>query len=93
VNGLIAAMNCKKMAAFTFPVNIGNDDERTIMSVAQYIVDTIGQGIIVSDEPYKIGAMHRKPSLIRAKQILNWSPTVSFEEGIARTIADIKERL
>lgn len=92
VNGLIAAMNCKTEGAFRFPINIGNDDERTIMSVAQYIIDVIGQGVICTGG-YKVGATRRKPSLIRAKGVLNWFPKVSFEEGIARTIADIKARL
>lgn len=34
------------------------------------------------DDPRK-----RKPDISKAKEILNWQPTVSLEEGLKKTIA------
>ena len=35
----------------------------------------------------------RQPDITKARKLLGWEPRVAFEDGLARTIADIKRRL
>jgi dTDP-glucose 4,6-dehydratase len=78
------------------PVNIGNPSEYTIMEFAEIINSVIGNesGIVIKedlrlgDDPQK-----RKPDITRAKEILDWEPTIEIEEGIRRTAPYFKEKM
>ncbi len=69
------------------PVNIGNDEEITILQSAREVVRLAGSRSEIrcvprpADDPER-----RRPDLERARAILGWSPTVPREEGFARTI-------
>ncbi|MBP9695283.1 MAG: SDR family oxidoreductase [Candidatus Magasanikbacteria bacterium] len=81
------------------PVNLGNPDERAIIDLANQVkVATNSQSAIVhyddNDMPGRIGDPRRRcPDISRAKELLNWSPKVSFAEGLQKTIADFRIRL
>ncbi len=74
-------------------INIGNPDERSIKSVAMDVVAAFGgEGDIIfrplpTDDPKQ-----RCPDITLAKQHLDWQPQVSYEAGIARTIAWFLQR-
>ena len=74
------------------PVNIGNPSERTIREFADNILKLTGaKSRIVSlparqDDPRK-----RCPDITRAKTLLGWSPQVSLEEGLGKTIEYFKK--
>jgi dTDP-glucose 4,6-dehydratase len=72
---------------FHEPVNCGNPHEMTIMQFAEAIARhfeielQLDQRPLPPDDP-KL----RRPDITRAKQILQWEPVVSFDEGIKQTI-------
>jgi len=72
---------------FAEPVNIGNDEEITILQSAREVVRLAGSRSEIrcvprpADDPER-----RRPDLQRARTLLGWSPTVPREEGFARTI-------
>ncbi len=74
------------MSDYTYPVNIGNPDEITILEFANEILklSEANQKIIFKplpqDDPLK-----RQPDIKLAKKILNWEPKVGREEGIKIT--------
>jgi len=69
------------------PVNIGNPDERTILELAELIVElTDSESDLVFTERPPDDPEIRRPDLTKARERLNWEPTVSFEDGIHRTI-------
>jgi dTDP-glucose 4,6-dehydratase len=78
------------------PVNIGNPAEITILEFAQVINEVVGNkaGIILKpalrlgDDPQR-----RRPDITRARNILEWEPKVSLQEGIARTIPYFKQKM
>lgn len=78
------------------PVNIGNPQEITILKFAETINQIVGNptGIAkkieqrLGDDPQR-----RRPDISRAKQILNWQPTISLEEGLRLTIPYFKEKM
>jgi UDP-glucuronate decarboxylase len=69
------------------PVNAGNAEEFTMKQLANEIGQAVGAEIKVrycplpADDPQQ-----RRPDLTRAKQLLDWSPKISFQEGISKTV-------
>ncbi|MCK4731172.1 MAG: GDP-mannose 4,6-dehydratase, partial [Methanophagales archaeon] len=68
-------------------VNIGNDEEITIIGLANMIRDLTNSGSeIMFGELPKDDPPRRKPDISKAKRILGWKPRVKLEEGLERTI-------
>lgn len=78
------------------PVNIGNQDEMTILQFAETINKIVGNkgGItFVKDARSVRDPQQRQPDITRARQILKWEPKISLEEGIQKTIPYFKKKL
>jgi dTDP-glucose 4,6-dehydratase len=78
------------------PVNIGNQDEMTILQFAETINQIVGNkaGIkYVKDARSVRDPQQRRPDITRANEILGWEPKISLEEGIQKTIPYFKQRL
>ena len=74
-------------------VNIGNEEEITIIELADMIKDlTNSTSEIVFEELPKDDPPRRKPNISKAKKILGWKPKVKLEEGFKRTIEWFEER-
>ncbi|HLV42262.1 MAG TPA: UDP-glucuronic acid decarboxylase family protein [Brumimicrobium sp.] len=71
---------------YSDPVNIGNPDEITIGDFAEEIIKLTGttQKVIYKDLPVN-DPKQRQPDITKAKELLNWSPKVSREEGLKLT--------
>jgi dTDP-glucose 4,6-dehydratase len=76
------------------PVNIGNPQELTIEQIARTIIRLTGSssGIVYRSLPVDDPKV-RKPDITRATTILNWSPKVSLEEGLGKTIDYFRAKL
>jgi dTDP-glucose 4,6-dehydratase len=61
------------------PVNLGNPSEMTVLEFAKVFVSP-------NDERTKDDPLIRQPDITRARQLLNWEPTVSLEAGLQKTI-------
>ena len=85
VDGAIRMMNNDK--GFIGPVNLGNPSERTVLNLAQMILEMTGSKSklsfmpLPSDDPIK-----RKPDITKAQQMLGWKPVVDIKDGLAKTI-------
>ncbi|MFH1540659.1 MAG: UDP-glucuronic acid decarboxylase family protein [Elusimicrobiota bacterium] len=75
------------MSSANEPVNIGNPDEYSILEFAKIILKlTNSKSKIVFEKLPVDDPKMRQPNISRAKKILKWSPKVSIEEGIEKTI-------
>ncbi len=73
---------------FVGPVNLGNPDEFTILELAEKVIRLTGsKSKIVRKPAVEDDPMQRQPVIELAKQKLGWSPKVSVDDGLARTIA------
>ena len=85
INGITALMNADDIVSF--PVNIGNPNEFTMLELAQLVIELTGtQSKLVflplpQDDP-----LQRCPDISLAKANLGWQPKVELREGLARTI-------
>ena len=73
---------------YVYPVNIGNPDEIKISEFAEEIIKLTGtnQKVVYHDLPVD-DPKQRKPDITRAKELLNWEPKVSRQEGLKLTYA------
>jgi nucleoside-diphosphate-sugar epimerase len=88
--GLIALLDSKS----TGPVNLGSDDERTVLEVAQLVLELSRStsGIVFTSRPADDPSV-RCPDITRAHSELGWVPTTPFRDGLARTIAWFTDRV
>jgi dTDP-glucose 4,6-dehydratase len=78
------------------PVNIGNQDEMTILQFAETINEIVENkaGIIyVKDARSVRDPQQRQPDITRAREILSWEPKIPLEKGILKTIPYFKQKL
>lgn len=74
------------MSDYVYPINIGNPNEITIFQFAEEIIKLTGttQKIIFKPLP-KDDPLQRQPDITKAKEILNWEPTILRHNGMRRT--------
>jgi len=76
------------------PVNIGNPAEMTVLEfthLVKRLTDSSSEIVfrpLPIDDPCK-----RQPDITKAKQLLDWEPKVSIEDGLRETIAYIKTKI
>ncbi len=74
------------------PVNIGNDGEFTVSELADIVVRLLGGDSKIVMEPLPVDdPRQRRPDLSVARRMLGWGPTVTLEEGLAKTIDYFRE--
>ncbi len=89
VAGAIKMMNNDK--GFIGPVNLGNPSERTVLNLAEIVLEMTGSKSKItykdlpSDDPVK-----RKPDITKAQEILGWKPEVDIKDGLKKTIEYFK---
>ena len=84
INGLIMMMDQKE---YLGPLNLGNTGEFTINKLAELIIKLTESKSKITFKNLPVDdPLQRKPDDTRAKNILNWMPKVSLEEGLKNTI-------
>ena len=84
VEGMLRMM---KRGNITGPINLGNPNEITVKELAQEIIRLTASSSEVTytplpeDDPKK-----RQPDISLAKEMLDWQPSVSLENGLEKTI-------
>ncbi len=91
VDDLVEGIYRLLMSDYAEPVNIGNPSEITIREFAEEIIKLTGtdQKIIYKPLPQD-DPKQRRPDITKAREILNWEPRVSREEGLRITYAYFK---
>jgi dTDP-glucose 4,6-dehydratase len=69
------------------PVNLGSDEEVTMLHLAERIIVLAGGvGRVVFRPLPEDDPQHRRPDTTRALRTLAWSPKVHLDDGLARTL-------
>jgi len=86
VDGLVRLMNTPD--DFTGPVNLGNPIEISILELAERTIRMTGSKSKIVFKPLPADdPRQRQPLIELAKEKLGWTPEVSLEEGMKKTIA------
>jgi len=70
------------------PYNLGNPGEFTMMELAEKVIKLTGSESIILQQPLpQDDPKQRRPDITKAKNHLQWEPTIDLEEGLKKTIA------
>ncbi len=89
VRGIVAMID----SDVTGPINLGNPYERTMLELAELVLELTGSGSklefhrLPQDDPTR-----RRPDITKAQDHLGWDPVVSAEQGLQITIDWFKAR-
>lgn len=92
IEGMIRMMDSR--TDFIGPCNMGNPGEFTMLELAKLVLELTGSRSrlvympLPADDPRQ-----RKPVIELAEKELNWTPSVSLEEGLEKTIQYFKEKI
>jgi dTDP-glucose 4,6-dehydratase len=90
VSGLLALLE----STCAGPVNIGSNDERSVLEIAQLVIERSGSNSrIVFSPPRPDDPTQRCPDLTQAMTNLGWRPTTPLPIGLARTIEWFRSRV
>ena len=85
IEGFIRMMN---QDATIGPMNIGNPSEFTILELAEKVINLTGsQSKIIHETLPSEDPKQRQPDITQARQVLDWEPKYSLDEGLKPTIA------
>jgi UDP-glucuronate decarboxylase len=92
VDGLVRLMNTGDDV--TGPINLGNPGEFTIRQLAEKIIEMTGARSKLVHKPLpQDDPRQRQPDITRARETLDWAPTIALEEGLKPTIAYFEEEV
>jgi UDP-glucuronate decarboxylase len=92
VEGFIRLMNSPD--SVVGPINLGNPGEFTMIELAEKVLRLTGSKSKLVNMPLpEDDPKQRRPDISKAKQHLDWEPTVALEQGLERTIAYFKEAI
>jgi dTDP-glucose 4,6-dehydratase len=90
IAGLVALLD----SSLTGPVNIGNPDERTVLELAELVLEVTGSTSPITFAPLPVDDPTRRcPDISLARAALGWKPTVALRDGIAATAAYLAPRV
>lgn len=93
VAGILRLLDAPEDAAVHDPVNLGNPHELPLLALAETIVRLTGSRSPITFKPLPVDDPRvRRPDISRAQALLDWQPEVALEDGLARTIAELRER-
>ena len=96
VDDLIEGVYRLMMSDYNEPVNIGNPNETSILALAELINELTGNAAkttIKKSKRLESDPQRRQPDITRARQILNWEPTIGLREGLEKTIPYFKQTI
>ena len=85
ITGALLALNSPKMKGQV--VNIGSPEEVTIQELAAMVKAATASKSEITHHPRPIHDPQRRcPDISHARKLLGWTPTVSLQEGLTRTV-------
>jgi len=94
VDGLVKLLMAPDTEEIHGPVNIGNPQELTVAEIARKILALTSSSSSIVYQPLpEDDPKVRRPDITRARQLLGWSPRISLEEGLQRTITYFRTRV
>ena len=78
---------------FVEPINLGTEDEVTMLQLAERIRQLSGTSAEIVFEPLpQDDPRQRRPDLTRARQLIGWNPVTPLDQGLLKTIAAFRSR-
>jgi len=93
INDLISGIDKLYNSNYSSPINIGNNQEITVLECANIIKELTNSNSEIIFSPLgQDDPLVRCPDLTRANEVLDYHPSVSLREGLKQTIAYFQRR-
>ena len=87
VDDLISGLELLMQSNYKGPLNLGNNQEFTILELAEKIIRKINSNLKIIFKPLpEDDPLQRKPLLDKAFEEINWQPKINLDEGLDKTI-------
>ena len=87
VDDLISGLELLMQSNYKGPLNLGNNQEFTILELAEKIIRKINSNLKIIFKPLpEDDPLQRKPLLDKAFEEINWHPKINLDEGLDKTI-------
>ncbi len=96
IDDLVQGLYSLLLSEEALPVNLGNPIEISILTLAEEINTITGNKGGITRIPggrAPADPERRKPDISKAKEVLDWAPTVDLQAGLEKTITDFDSRL
>jgi dTDP-glucose 4,6-dehydratase len=88
VGGILSLLTIDRSKETATPFNIGNPQERTVMDLAKKVIAMTASSSSIVNLPLPVDDPQvRRPDTRRCESILGWTPKVSIDEGLDKTIS------
>jgi len=96
VRGFLSAAQTEGMEGRTF--NLGTGSEISVGELTKMVIDKVGRPVSIEVDPARLRPERSEVQRLvsdnsLARDLLGWQPTVSFEQGLERTIAWVGSHL
>jgi len=92
IRGIVTLMRADERKYDVY--NLGKENERTILELAEEVLEATDTGSTITHEPLpEDDPSRRKPDITRAKEDLGWAPNVNLREGLERTVEHFESSL
>lgn len=81
ISGILKSMHID----FESPINLGNNQELSLNDLVEKLNEMYGKNRVVHKDALKDDPKVRKPDILRAQKLLNWSPKINLTDGIRST--------
>ncbi|MCX5397196.1 NAD-dependent epimerase/dehydratase family protein [Streptomyces sp. NBC_00102] len=94
VDDTVAGLLAVAASSHPGPVNLGTEDERTVMDIARLVLDLTGSAAGIEfvampeDDPGR-----RRPDTTLAREAFGWEPRIAIEGGLAATVTWFVQQL
>jgi dTDP-glucose 4,6-dehydratase len=94
IDDLILGIVAMGKSSHPGPINLGNPKDNTLIELADLVTQIVGgSGETVFLKLPEDDPKHRNPDVSRAREVLNWYPKISLEEGVRETAAWMRTTL
>jgi dTDP-glucose 4,6-dehydratase len=91
VDDLIRGLYLLATSEEHLPVNIGNPNEFTLLELAETVIRISGSSSEIIFEALPMDDPQvRQPDVMRARQVLGWTPSIELEEGLNRVLDSLR---
>ena len=88
VDDLVAGIVAFANSSHPGPMNLGNPDEMSVLSIAEDVIAATGSSSELTFVDLPVDDPHvRQPDTTLAREVLGWQPRMSWHEGLDRTVA------
>jgi UDP-glucose 4-epimerase len=85
---VVAALDCQEA---NLPINVGTGIATSIADLAGILIDAVGVDVEPQFNPRDVLVSRRAADILRAKEVLGWTPEITVEEGMAELIQEWAE--